>query len=923
MRLNMQRPRHSFRDFEGKPSRFVFKWRWEKSDKDYDAELSLPEVGTYDAQQNVKESDYRSADVLAELGLGWEIVSRDPEVEGRLSHIMLGIRRRLSNTIGNLLPEGLRRENIDAIMRNPTLRQQYPKLKAGKGFLKQVGTLLAPDRIQPWFRSRAERIHDDLFGTERDPQLQRIHICRNIWRSLTPAQQVEVRAQLDAMVVTPLPGPRGPVRVEVYRLANATAQQLVQLRNQAQVGNVRVFPQQVQLSGREFEMADAPGEDRLIDHLIQHRRNENKRIKEMLSTSVYDSEELRLFLRELREAPLRLFYKTDNQGRPLPITPEDLHGESVFGLLNEILRNNALTPIKNNPTVQALLNKIRELYQQGDIDRVYDLLLKIRDSLPNVEPEKNASEESTEEDKDAEKQSSLGKKVAESKQNLQDHYADAQSIYERLNSVLDNIQRTTGALGGGGSSRDTGLGELQKQRDALMKEKTELLKKIRRAENELKKNVGEMTKLLGNTQVPGITNFSTSTANSTEQELFGISAAPGAGPTPPVKSALRDAIENLPDDKLDEVGSAKRQRLSPIQLLTRIHLQEEIENYGDHVTTDMMDRAKARAMSDVTAVLNIPLDRAANRELSEGLDASNWQAFKKIWRAKVTSKTVYDSRKLLEGITREGSGLEKFGPLHPSMADEELHVWLNENPEMDTDGLNLYVHKIGEALKSFRYDGGKVELLDSDAIELRRFIGRIQNIVKVRQLFASGFDARITADADVMAENMKHIDEFYTSDEEKEKGLWEQLKDKVGSVGQWVSNLLFKRKMSPFVKEVEEGKMNARDAKSWLDEHGLADDPRAQALLTGALYVAQHGKFHQRAWKRAKAAPRKIRSAGKTFGGGAVKTGKFLGKTGYYLTSPIWWPAKKIGQGGMWVGRKTWGGVKAVGRGIKKFWDWV
>lgn len=492
----------------------------------------------------------------------------------------------------------------------------------------------------------------------------------------------------------------------------------------------------------------------------------------------------------------------------------------------------------------------------------------------------------------------------------------AETLGRDLHKLNKDFADAVAALGGigAGARVDTGLDAIRKDISALSKEKRDLMLHI----NKLESSHLRKTKILVGVLKTNGENTEFLTDNlpaniSTEDQLFGNVNDPAANYARN-NSDFSTYIGALSVDKLQSSAGARTQKLNPLQLLFRLKY-EDAKAQGISNEQMAMETAQQKALAAISQAQSIPLDRARARELSEKISATPWQALKKYLTARFTEGTVYTMEDILGGITQKGSGLERFADLSPYMTDDELHVWLDENPEMETEELATYVEKIKTCLRGFRYDGGSVGLMDRDATPLALFARRLENVIAVRRVHAAGFADKLEA-GDALSQATLFAGEMAESAKEEKKTIFDKLKDKVSSIGRWINRNILGREKKDIVEEIKSKKMSKEEAKSLLESKGLAGVTGVAAAASAAVDIAEKGSLMSRGVRGAKAAPRAIRRRG----------GRFLRGTGTaikYITAPVWWPLKQGWRGAKWGAGKLGGGLKYIGGKVASFWHWI
>lgn len=876
------------------------------------AGLTVDEMYEYDALKRVEADREKEAEHYGEKFRPEDnqYLASNPDLAARV----LGVRRDLAHTIPHLVETGTNEALERMVSSDPEfkagLNAGAKRFVPGREFFGTIAQIFKPKK----YKSPAQKRVESIYGDAETIEGKRIHLAENIWRSLNDAGQNAVGVELDRLNIARLHQPRGArlLPLRIAQLANATAGQLIEIRVQAKNGVNLVFPQPLQTAPPE-EYANPPSE---LDRLIQLRKVETQQIDQIFSTSKYDPARLQQFL-DMLAVPI-----PHGPLRPHLLNPHVARHE-CSQILKSILEDHSLIKIKNNPPVQALLADLEVTFHTRGPIELRNRLKEIQKNLPKVKidlsSEQEEGEESDEEKEKAEQKKTLGQEVLESHGKLEEFYVEAETLGRDLHKLNQDFRSTVDAFqnagGGGNRGVDTGLARLRADIAELSKEKRELMKKINKLENSHLRSTKAMIGVLESSgDDVDFLKTDLPKAASTEKEIFG-NVEEVTNDYTSGQAAFKGYIRGLELDKLQLSASARTQRLNPLQLLFRLKV-EEAKQQGISNEQLAMETAQQRALAAISQAQSIPLDRARTRELSEKIGATPWQALKKYLTARFTEGTVYTMEDILGGITQKGSGLERFAPLSPYMTDDELHVWLDENPEMETEELVTYVEKIKACLRGFRYDGGSVELMDRDATPLAHFARRLENIIAVRRVHAAAFADQLEPGEAALSQATMFSREMGEVGKEEKKTILGKLTDKVKSIGRWINRNILGREKKDIVEEIKSKKMSKEEAKSLLESKGLAGVAGIAAAATTAVDIAEKGSYLRRGLRGAARAPRAVGRTGRKVMRGGWGFAKFV-------TTPVWWPLKQGWRGAKWTGGKIGKGAKWAGGKLAKFWRWI
>ncbi|MBD3328593.1 hypothetical protein GF340_04790 [Candidatus Peregrinibacteria bacterium] len=793
-----------------------------------------------------------------------------------LRNEILGIRDDLAHTIPQMVDY-----NINELLRAQVEKERFPgetqrqrrrRLRGHKSFLQRAQKIL--------YRNHQDSLDaqvDMLYGVGNTIPQRKLNLAYNIWNALDIGEQNILAGLLNIRGIEPAEPapPAAPMPISVLQLANARSTEIDYIRANSGINHVGVLtpvPNTVVLPN---ENASRP--PNMVDRLVHLNNAQNELTERRFFGYIKDPTVMQNFLNSIRrDAP------------------------ELRALIDEILVQHTLYRIENQPHNQALLYKMFVIFntqrqtegqeQEQGQDTLRRWLTQIRDAQPENEnpPVQN---ENGEENSEAvqERNEQLNRingyfdRLAETKTQLRQLYSQADQLGATLWDYGIERHRAQDALnaqlaGAGGAHPraqninidNSHIRDITKLITDAKKQRNELLGQIRDSENnfhELRQDIVELLRSRRATfdqpghadnneieQLNDLRNTTATDVNSNENQIFGeINPADATAVRGNVgNSDFMNYINTLRDLQIDqmkdqvrtffrgEVGGKKR--MTAYQLLCQLN---SLENHERGITNPELNMTVSIAQAERLAgrfKRGTELFHATNREISEAIGATDLQRINKEVRALFKRSNIYTADDLIEGITRQGSGIEKFKTINTTMTQKQLHVWLDENPEIDTKELLLFVQELIKSIQGFRYSGGKVEILDRMSVELEELIdGVIEPVLAARRAIKYMRGLELDPERNAMHQVTEGMTKLNEDTAEEEKSVLETVQDFVQDKWKWIKKKIWKRDMinehfdtyTRLQKEAKENKMSRGARKRQMqDQFGEA------ASVLGAAYTA-------------------------------------------------------------------------------------
>lgn len=671
----------------------------------------------------------------------------------------LGIREDLAANMNRRIPgrghfEQIVDEDVTQTLRNTVVtreidlrRQQMPwwrrKLAEAAGSFWNVLSVLALNNknISAVGRQQ-ERSYgiNRFFQAPQTTEQKRLHVAQQVWNGLTPGNRAAVSGNLILRGV-PLP-PAGPVNPQIQQMANADPQQLMEMRVALSTPAAPIFPP-VDINNhplfprtrpRGFDIRTQPfGADMpWIDRLIELRNIEGNSRKKRLSSTVYDYRRL------------QNWYDGVQIGSP-----------AIFHQIEEILEENGLFSIKDNPEALALLSHFEERWRRLGPVQIAAELTAIRNQLPTVPEQRQEGHEPSENLRNQEKIKELYKSLNDNYKVLKDSYPEAPGI----GVDIFNLRSEDSALATGGVTAKDRRAELGRNLTTRGNELVTLRKKINKAETIYRDSASELLSILG-ASTGGIAAGSVTAAfnafnvqnfqSSTEADIFGHTTTnvPPALPTwtAPLGAGLpavafRDHVMRATPDgfsqrqmeqmsrEINETYLPKfqpRKRLPPAELLIMLTTQD-VTRAG--ITNPGMAYAIAYEKSNLNIAhanpKNVQFRRSINLQLAHrlGEEVVGSRPIARIvkWlKAKKSGSEIFEIDEIIKYICGMDPELKIFIDIRPEITQAELRDLLDRNGCKDPKVLLKFRGMLREVSNSFETldTEGKVKMYDALAVKL-------------------------------------------------------------------------------------------------------------------------------------------------------------------------------------------------------------
>ncbi len=785
--------------------------------------------------------------------------------------------------------------------------------RAGRGFFQNLRSM---------FRTGSGLIEEEQrerYGNVPNVQNRRQYLSAQVWNNLTPAQQVLVNAQLGAMAV-PMPGVVLPgMAPNVLRLAGMTHEQLVTLRTAC---NFLAAPAPGPLFPSRRDITPA-NNFQTLEEFVEIQGGERRKA---VSTTVYDAQRLQNRLDALA-----------NTNQPL----YDL-------LMDEVLEENALYPVENNPPAQALLAYLEYRLDNTGANNLLTELTNIRNALPETPAGQNA--EQNDNQREAARAAELANTTAQAHNQLLERYIEAENLGNALYTARANhahTPRPAPPVPGGAAPIETGYREAGQRVAELEKEERTMRNDINKLERKFGDNGREMLTTLNDLRpIPAtagpddpanLINFNNTVFGlgpagapppalpnlSDENQLFGpIEYPPGGGAIPPTPtarparggatgpSALMTGIQGLTPRQMAALqreasgyaADLTHERVSCRQLLFLLK-ERDLDRRGITNEEQRGSHALLAANMMIADVQNEQMYRQTNQELAERQAGTtlgmHWlDRVRKSVTAGLTGglldnflgTRIFKTQDLVDYIAGFDKDFAMFKGMKKDITLAELRDLIQNNGGISSEKLFEFSSKLREVYMSFEMMGqeGKVEFFDGEAVDMEEIIKRLMTVREEER--TRKFIEVIRGQEGTKAELiLRKIREDESAKNAEEKSVLEQVASKAAGWKQWFSRRVlgkeFSDKYAEARKFMKEKGIKGKEANDYLSTQGLATAAGALATAYTAREWALRGKNAAR-W---------------TVGSGGTGLGLLWNKTGapalkYGVKKPlewaVWRPAK-------------------------------
>ncbi len=758
----------------------------------------------------------------------------------------------------------------------------------GKGFMRNCLSIVRPDNpyrqkagfVTSLMASDVDNQLEKIYGHNLNIENVRVKLAQDVWDQLSPAHRALVSADLLARGVA-IPAATGNVRPQVMQMAAADPDQLAEMRAALSIPSVGVFSPLALGENPLYPMTQEVLPDTPIDRLIGVRQIEALERKKLLSTTIYDTRRLQMFLDQMRNAH------------------HDLHEQ-----ITKILDANALYPLENNPEAQALVAYLEYRWQRRGPDDLRAELKEIEEKLP-LEAEKKHDDHGAKSDEHAKDEHGHDKKDEHGKKGEEHHdmtpdehhlhkvkelmkqvkeqnaklgalynQADAQGaeLYDLKKDLFHLAQPTVTTADGRGSKAaniDVGHKDLAAEITKTRSEKKRLRQEISTMEREYQNGSRELMDILHhklpklpekkdhNDPYDQYREFSKKfghhgsiNALSTEEQLFGITDYPP--PKVAVKkeetpierpktnlSELQDHIKAFKPSQMEVLEEEvktnfhklfkKKERVSPRRLLYLLKVGD-LTRQG--ITNEEQRRKWAYLSANlaISSAADVQINRSTNLEVAEDLGDTflTFRKFKRAgkWmKAKLNMKGMYEAEDVINYVAGFDKEFKMFRGMKKDITLAELRDLIDRNGGINPLKLVEFRTKLTEVLKSFEAlsSQGKVQLYDRDAVSLEELDHKIDILGK--QDLSDKFFQEIRDFKGSKAEAiLKKMKEEETTILQEEKSLMEKLRDKGADWKRLFSRKALKHQYLEKIMEAREKmkKMNRQERKEMLQNDGLA-----------------------------------------------------------------------------------------------------
>jgi hypothetical protein len=594
----------------------------------------------------------------------------------------------------------------------------------------------------------------------------RANLARDIWNGLTPHDRTTMATLPTARVICHAATfPLHPPAV-MNALANqqTTPEQLEQLRVEAIAAGVAGLG--TANWAPLFPASERRPSPTLFDRLIQMKQVEGDEKKKTANKTVYDATRLQNFL--------------DNRLRPQT---------EINNLVHEILVENSLYPLENNPDAQALVAYIefrlnRDPTYNAGTTAVPDMRLQIRRDLETIRASLPSKEDKADDKEKSETQENLeniGKlsdSIQESYKNLKDQYAECPGIGQRIYDLRVQLQNTPApTVTGTGTVNDGARQNITNQIDKAMEAQQKTLTAINKLENKYRDDATNLLATLNEiATIPTTLPFPNDQAslsrynglgvaalhNSDPTQLFGLvqpQAAPAGSPAPFLPYAIpggslfqthiastvaggASVTQNQLSEMFKEIKNHYHKAIKktkPEQLTCRqmLYMLKEGDLIRQRITNPELRRKYAFMATNlmITDVKNTALYESCNERLSERLGGSILDV-RFVARIKKVISAYAGSRKQMlgEDVIAITTGInEKFSVFRNLKRDStitELRELIASNGGIGEQNLFEFAEQLKEVLVGFNMlkKEGTVHLFDKHAVQLEQLVTLLQNV---------------------------------------------------------------------------------------------------------------------------------------------------------------------------------------------------
>lgn len=728
-----------------------------------------------------------------------------------------------------------------------------------RGALNVVGLNKAAEALRIRNEDEVGAKVEEVYGPEVNVEERRIKLAQDVWSKVTnPAHRAAISTELLNRGVN-IPAARGTIPGQILQLAEADAEQLMEMRVALSTAPNAVFPSIDLKNNPLFPMSEKEPPGHEIDRLIQLRQIEMRERTKLLSTTIYDPQRLQHFLDMMQ-----------------------VRHKGLHELLGKILKDHALHPLENHEEAQALVAYLEYRWQRRGPDDLKKELENIQKRLPDVHEDHHGEKKDEHKDAHGHKEESEAQKLEKAKGSLkkmQDvskllkrEYAQAASIGQAIYESkveLEKIRNAAATGGAGGKKGESGPAvSKDKYIEGLQDKKRELLLKIQDQEATFRDGSFEMLGVLNEMDSttpikPGkkppagdkrkllfqfYTKLEPLKTYSTDEEVFGdtnpvagaagkrTSAVSGSKYSQLITQDFSDSQVTALQKEMDEHYSKKthkKERLTPRQLLSLFKTNDLFRQGETNPEKAMrLGRAAANLMiADADHERMLKVFRQTNQELSERLGATTLGSRRlhrlgKWLAAKTNTGGVYEAEDIINYISGFDKEFAMFKDMKRDITITEFRDLLEKHGGMDPLKLAEFAQKLIEVYHSFQVlnTDGKIELWENHAVDMEELIGMILTVSMVLRSEQMANKLR-TMDGDPFENYIKETKTEETTALKQEKDLLGKLSDTFADWKQLFSKKVLKHKYLGQVKEAMEEmsakNMNYKERKAFLAEKGL------------------------------------------------------------------------------------------------------